>query len=155
MTTYKIYLFFLLLLISTQLYARMGPEEKSDYQIKPLVVGQHSMVVTNNIWATKAAQAILSKGGNAFDAAIAAGFVLGLTEPQSSGIGGGGYALTYAQQNHQLLAYDGRETAPHSANPDWFLDENGKTLKIKDAILTAKSIGVPAEVALFYKLHQD
>lgn len=155
MTTYKMNLFFLLLLISTQLYARSGPEEKSDYQIKPLVVGQHSMVVTNNKWATKAAQSMLNKGGNAFDAAIAAGFVLGLTEPQSSGIGGGGYALTYSQKNHQLLAYDGRETAPHSANHNWFLDKDGKTAKIQDVILSPKSIGVPSEVALFYKLHKE
>lgn len=155
MTTFKINIFLILLLVTSQLYARSGPEETSEYQIKPLVVGQHSMVVTNNKWATKAAQAMLNKGGNAFDAAIAAGFVLGLTEPQSSGIGGGGYALTYSEQNHQLLAYDGRETAPHSANPDWFLDKNGKIQKINDVILSAKSVGVPAEVALFYKLHQE
>lgn len=155
MTTYKMNLFFLLLFISTQLYARSGPEDKSDYQSKPLVTGQHSMIVTNNTWATKAAETILNKGGNAFDAAIAAGFVLGLTEPQSSGIGGGGYALTYSQKNHQLLAYDGRETAPHSANPNWFLDKNGNTTHVQDVILSAKSIGVPGEVALFYKLHKD
>ncbi len=155
MIAYRIHLFLIFLFISTQLYARSGPEEASEYQTKPLVVGQHSMVVTNNKWATKAARAMLDKGGNAFDAAIAAGFVLGLTEPQSSGIGGGGYALTYSQKNHQLLAYDGRETAPHSANPGWFLDNNGKTLKLKDAILSAKSVGVPSEIALFYKLHQD
>ncbi len=155
MNTCKITFFLLCLFIATPLYARSGPEETSEYQIKPLVTGQHSMVVTNNKWATKAAQTMLDKGGNAFDAAIAAGFVLGLTEPQSSGIGGGGYALIYSKQNQQLLAYDGREVAPHSVDSRWFLDKNGKKLKIKDAILSAKSIGVPAEVLLFYKLHKD
>ena len=117
----------LIFFISSSIYAaRTGPEEATEYQIKPLVEGAHSMVVTNNKWATIAAQAMLDKGGNAFDAAIAAGFILGLTEPQSSGVGGGGYILTYSKKNHQLLTYDGREVAPHSANPDWFLDKNGK-----------------------------
>lgn len=155
MTSYKTTLVFLLICFTTQLYALTDPEVESGYQIKPLVTGQHSMVVTNNKWATKAAQAMLDKGGNAFDAAIAAGFVLGLTEPQSSGIGGGGYALTYVQSSQQLLAYDGRETAPHSVNSNWFLDDHGKTLAMQDAILSAKSIAVPGEVALFYKLHKD
>jgi gamma-glutamyltranspeptidase/glutathione hydrolase len=112
------------------------------------------MVVTNNPWASKAAQRLLDKGGNAIDAAIAAAFVLGLTEPQSSGIGGGGYALTYHATNKQLTAYDGRESAPHSATPGLFLDENGQLIPFKKTMLSPESIGVPGEIALLYKLHQ-
>lgn len=151
----KKFLLFILLVLSGYVYAVPDPEAASTYHIKPLISGKHSMVVTNNKWATLAAQEILDKGGNAFDAAIAAGFVLGLTEPQSSGIGGGGYALTYSAKSKAMHAYDGREVAPHTANSDWFLDKNGHVLDIKKAILSAKSIGVPAEVALFYKLHQE
>lgn len=145
----------LMLFIATDLNAASGPEGSSAYQVKPLVIGQHAMIVTNNPVATKAAQQILRAGGNAFDAAIAAGFVLGLTEPQSSGLGGGGYALTYTHVNNALLAYDGREIAPHSANPGLFLDKEGQPIPIKQAILSAESIAVPGEVALFYRLHQD
>jgi gamma-glutamyltranspeptidase/glutathione hydrolase len=121
----------------------------------PFANSHHSMVVTNNRWATEAAHEILSTGGNAVDAAISAGFVLGLTEPGSSGIGGGGYALIYSTKNQENVAYDGREVAPHSANSNWFLDNNGKPLSYLQAVMSAKSVGVPSEVALFYKMHQE
>lgn len=134
----------LTLVYSSCLCAATDPETASDYRVKPLVKGRHSMVVTNNKWATRAAQTMLNKGGNAVDAAIAAGFVLGLTEPQSSGIGGGGYALVFTKKPYQLQAYDGRETAPHSAQPD-----------VQIAIPSPQAIAVPAEVALFVQLHHD
>lgn len=118
------------------------------------VLSKHAMVVTNNYWATEAADEILSLGGNAFDAAIAAGLVLGLTEPQSSGLGGGGYALGYSAIDKKKLAYDGREVAPHSASPTDFLDKNGQPMDLFQAILSPKSIGVPSEVALFYTIHK-
>ena len=73
----------------------LAPELATTKQTKPLVNAKNSMIVTNNPWASKAAEQILKDGGNATDAAIAAAFMLGLTEPQSSGIGGGGYALSY------------------------------------------------------------
>ena len=131
----------------------IAPEVKTGCQDKKLVFGKNSMVVTNNPLSSRVAQAILDEGGNAIDASIAAGFVLGLTEPQSSGIGGGGYAISY--HNHQILAYDGRETAPKSANPNWFLDKDSKPLPFDIAAYeTANSIGVPGEVALFYKMHK-
>lgn len=132
-----------------------GPEAKTARQAKELVSGKHSMVVTNNPWASKAAQKILSQGGSAVDAAIAAGFVLGLTEPQSSGIGGGGYALTYTSKNNKMRAYDGREVAPDVATPEWFVAKDGKPLDFEAAHVTAQAIGVPGEVALFYKMHQE
>ena len=104
----------------------VAPEVATAKTDKELVLGKKSMVVTNNPWASKAASEILSKGGNATDAAIAAAFMLGLTEPQSSGIGGGGYAMVY--NNKKMKAYDGREVAPRSANPQWFIGSDGKPL---------------------------
>lgn len=127
------------------------PELATGKTAKPLVTGKSSMIVTNNPWSSKAAQRILQQGGNAVDAAITAAFVLGLTEPQSSGIGGGGYALTYV--NKKLMSYDGREVAPASATPELFLDETGKPLSFQNAVLSPLSIGVPGEVALLYKMH--
>ena len=145
----------ILLTIIAKVYAvdsSIAPEEKTFYEQKKLVSGKNSMVVTNNPWASKAAQTILDEGGNAIDASIAAGFVLGLTEPQSSGLGGGGYAITY--QNHHTLAFDGREIAPKSANSNWFLDKDGKPLPFDIAYKTAHAVGVPGEVALFYEMHK-
>lgn len=143
----------ILFLIQPPLYA--GPEKFSSYTHKTLVDGSHSMIVTNNIWASKTAQEIMKQGGNAFDAAISAAFVLGLTEPQSSGLGGGGYALTYSPHNKSLIAYDGREVAPHTVNDRWFYADD-KTLLTPDKImLSPKSIGVPGEIALLYLLHKE
>jgi gamma-glutamyltranspeptidase/glutathione hydrolase len=149
-------LFLLLIIIVSQLQiaAIFSPENPSKISEKPLVQGSHSMIVTNNPWASKTAAAILELGGNAIDAAIAAGFVLALTEPQSSGLGGGGYAITYDVQNKKLTAYDGREVAPHSATPNLFLDNTKKPINLNQAVLSIKSIGVPSEVALFYTLHK-
>jgi gamma-glutamyltranspeptidase/glutathione hydrolase len=127
-----------------------GPELATSKTQKQLVFGKKSMVVTNNPWATLAATAMLKEGGNATDAAIAAGFMLGLTEPQSSGIGGGGYVLSY--NNKKLIAFDGREVAPHSASASWFLDKSGQPLSFDEAMLSPRSVGVPAEVALFYTM---
>jgi len=135
--------------------SEIAPELATGVSGKPLVYAKHAMVVTNNPWASKAALEILEQGGNATDAAIAAGFVLGLTEPQSSGIGGGGYALAYTKAAKQLVVFDGRETAPGSATPNWFLDNKQNPISFKKAMFSAKSIGVPGEVALFYKMHQS
>lgn len=131
------------------------PELASGKTVARLVQGKNSMVVTNNPWASKAAEQILASGGNAFDAAIASAFILGLTEPQSSGIGGGGFAITYDKnKKNPLVTYDGREVAPQTANPNWFLTESGTPLSFNEASLSPKAIGVPGEVALLYKLHQ-
>lgn len=135
--------------------ADIGAAVKTNLPAPVLASGKHSMVVTNNPYASKAAQKMLDQGGSAVDAAIAAGFVLGLTEPQSSGIGGGGYALTFNKKNKKMIAYDGRETAPAKANPDWFLGKDGKYMDFDEAHLTAQAIGVPSEIALFYKMHQE
>lgn len=130
-----------------------APERSSGKYSKALVHGNRSMVVTNNPLASKVADDVLLQGGTATDAAIAAGFVLGLTEPQSSGIGGGGYAISL--DDGKLTAYDGREVAPHSATPDMFVKSDGQLMTFDAARFSAQAIGVPSEVALFRKMHQD
>ena len=135
--------------------ASIAPEKFTGLHAKPLVYGRHSMVITNNPWASRAASRILKQGGNAVDAAVAAAFVLGLTEPSSSGLGGGGFALTYVQSKQELTAFDGRETAPQSATPDLFLDEKGHFMPFEESMLSYKSVGVPSEVALLHQMHRQ
>ena len=91
--------------------------------------------------ASEAALATLRQGGSAVDAAIAAQAVLGLVEPQSSGIGGGGFLLHWDGVTRKLSALDGREAAPKNARPDLFLDEDGKPVDFLDAALSGASVG--------------
>ena len=78
--------------------------------------------------AVEAGVEILRKGGSAVDAAVAAQVMLGLVEPQSSGVGGGSFMMYYDAKTNTISALDGREKAPAGATPDMFLDENGKVL---------------------------
>lgn len=115
--------------------------------------GRNFMIVTANPHATKAGYEILERGGSAMDAAIAAQLVLGLVEPQSSGLGGGAFVLHYDAETRALNTYDGRETAPGLAGPFLFY-ERGKALAFKEARLGGRSVGVPGLPALLYDLHE-
>ena len=87
------------------------------------------MAVTANHYATEAAYKVLSAGGSAIDAAVVAQLILGLVEPQSSGLGGGGFMLYWDASSKNLYSYDGRETAPQSVDESLFIDpETKKTL---------------------------
>ena len=96
--------------------------------------------------ATAAAQEIIKEGGNAIDAAIAVQAVLGLVEPESSGLGGGAFMVYFDKADDKVVAYDGRETAPAGATSKLFLDENGKPLDFRDAVVSGRSVGVPGVV---------
>src|SRR6059058_1068802 len=87
---------------------------------------QPAWVAAANPLAVDAGLEILGKGGNAVDAAVAVQAMLGLVEPQSSGIGGGAFLLYYDAHTRKVSAIDGRERAPAGAQPDMFLDEHGK-----------------------------
>src|SRR5207237_5921418 len=89
---------------------------------------QPAWVAAANPLAVDAGLEILGKGGNAVDAAVAVQAMLGLVEPQSSGIGGGAFLLYYDAHTRKVSAIDGRERAPAGAQPDMFLDEHGKPL---------------------------
>ena len=89
------------------------------------------------------------------DAAIAAEFVLGLVEPQSSGIGGGGFLMFYDGRSEAITAYDGRERAPAGATPTMFLDNRGRPLQFMDAQASGRSIGAPSLVAMLKMAHEE
>src|SRR5678816_4771182 len=102
------------------------------------------MAVTANPEATRAAYDVLKSGGSAADAAVAAQLILNLVEPQSSGIGGGGFILYWDNKAKRLYAYDGRETAPAAAKPDAFI-RDGKPMKFLDDELPQSPSTVFAE----------
>lgn len=130
------------------------PEAESAIAAKPLVRARQEMVVAAHPLAAKAGMEMLEKGGSAIDAGIAVQLVLNLVEPQSSGIGGGGFALYWEKETGTLTGYDGRETAPAKAGPDLFLDDDGKPLKFKDAVASGRSIGTPGLLAMLWMMHQ-
>ncbi len=113
------------------------------------------MAVTANTHATDAAVEILRLGGTAADAAIAAQLVLNLVEPQSSGLGGGGFLLYHDVRQNRLHAYDGRETAPAAARPERFLGTDGKPLPFYEAAVGGRSVGVPGLPALLDRVYRN
>ena len=98
---------------------------------------------------------VLREGGSAVDAAVAVQAVLGLVEPQSSGLGGGAFMLHRDAATGKITAYDGRETAPAAASADMFLDEAGKPLPFMTAVLSGRSTGVPGAVAMLGLAHRE
>jgi gamma-glutamyltranspeptidase/glutathione hydrolase len=111
------------------------------------------MVAAANPLAADAGYRILKQGGNAVDAAIAVQLVLGLVEPQSSGLGGGAFLLLHDGKGKKLVAYDGRETAPAAAKPDRFM-KDGEPIPFYDAVIGGKSVGVPGTVRLLETVHR-
>ena len=120
----------------------------------PPVRAQRFIAVTANPHATDAAYAILKRGGSAVDAAIAAQLVLGLVEPQSSGIGGGAFMLVHDARHARLTAYDGRETAPAAATPERFLNPDGTPMAFRDAVATGLAVGVPGVLRMLELAHR-
>ncbi|MEE9314770.1 MAG: gamma-glutamyltransferase [Rhizobiaceae bacterium] len=117
------------------------------------VTGTKWMVSVANPHAALAASNILKAGGTAIDAAITAQFVLGLVEPQSSGLGGGAFLVYFDAKTGKTTTLDGRETAPMAATPQLFQDENGEPLKFFDAVVGGRSVGTPGTPALLWGMH--
>lgn len=115
--------------------------------------GPRAMVAAANPMAVDAGLKVLQAGGSAVDAAIAVQAVLGLVEPQSSGLGGGAFMTYYDARTRQVTAFDGREVAPAGATADMFLDETGKPLPFREAVLSGRSTGVPGAVAMLAMAH--
>lgn len=99
----------------------------------------------------------LAQGGNAADAVVTAQLVLGLAEPQSSGIGGGGYFVYYDAETAKITTIDGRETAPHAADENYlrYIDEIEQSEPLPDARSSGRSIGVPGTIAALEQLHEQ
>lgn len=113
---------------------------------------EQGMVSAADPRAAEAGAEMLRKGGSATDAAIATMLALTVVEPQSSGIGGGGFYVRGTPGGY-VETIDGRETAPLGATPEWFLDDAGKPLPFGEAVLSGLSIGVPGNIALAAEAH--
>lgn len=123
------------LLLVSSLSAKEEPEGYSGITMPERAIAQKMMVVSSNRLASEAGLAVLLKGGNALDAAIATQAVLNLVEPQSSGIGGGGFLLYYRAKDGMIKVYDGRETAP--------------------CVPLSYEVGVPGLVAMLELAHRE
>jgi len=115
---------------------------------------QHHMVAAAHPLAAAAGREILRAGGSAVDGAIAVQAVLGLVEPQASGLGGGAVILHFDAKRGQTTAWDGREAAPAGATPRLFLRPDGTPLPFFDAVMSGRSIGVPGALAALEALHR-
>ena len=161
-------IFFLLITISytarsEQISDKINPEVfnintqnkniKLKKERKP-VTSDNWMVVTANPQASVVAGKILEKGGTAVDAMISAQLVLGLVEPESSGLGGGAFLVYFDNNKKEVITLDGRETAPLLVKEDLFQDSNGNPLKFFDAVVGGKSVGTPGTPALLEEAYK-
>jgi gamma-glutamyltranspeptidase/glutathione hydrolase len=131
------------------------PEGASGTSAKRGVTAKRQMVAAAHPLAAEAGLAILRSGGNAVDAMVAVQLVLGLVEPQSSGIGGGAFLLLWDAQDKRMRSFDGRETAPMAAGETLFLDADGKPMDFFDAAIGGRSVGVPGVLAMMELVHRE
>jgi gamma-glutamyltranspeptidase/glutathione hydrolase len=132
---------------------QLEPEAWTGSRESNIAPAERHMVSAANPHAAEAALEVLRQGGSATDAAIAAQLVLGLVEPQSSGLGGGAFLLNWSNSAKVLKAYDGRETAPAAARPDRFLSD-GQPMPFNTAVHSGLSIGTPGLVRLLEVVHK-
>src|SRR5262245_15785692 len=132
----------------------LAPAAPAEAGTKP-VAAKSEMVVAAHPLAAETGLKILHAGGNAVDAAIAAQMVLTLVEPESSGIGGGGFLLFYDGKSRALSFYDGRETAPARATENMFLNADGAPREFDDVVAGGLSVGTPGVLRTLEQLHRD
>ncbi len=118
------------------------------------VEAQDWMVAAANPLAVDAGARVLREGGTAADAMVAVQAVLGLVEPQSSGLGGGAFLVWYDAESGELTTLDGRETAPLAATPRLFQNDDGTPMGFFDAVVGGRSVGTPGAPALMQKAHE-
>jgi len=131
---------------------QLPPPKLGFFHRRARLKGQ-AWVAAANPLAVNAGLEILAHGGTAVDAAVAVQTMLGLVEPQSSGIAGGAFLMYYDGHSHEVSALDGREKAPAGAAPDMFLDAHGKPLPFLEAVRSGRSTGVPGVIAMLYAAH--
>lgn len=124
------------------------------YASHEAVRAERHIAVAANPHASAAGLEMLRAGGSAVDAAIAMQLVLSLVEPQSSGVGGGGFLLTHDARTGTTTSYDGRESAPASATPALFLGADGKPLPFAQAFTGGRVVGIPGTFRLMELAHQ-
>jgi gamma-glutamyltranspeptidase/glutathione hydrolase len=134
----------------------LQPEIATGFTPKADVVTQHFAVATAHPLATQAGRDMLKAGGSAVDAAIAAQMVLGLVEPQSSGLGGGALMLHSVMATGgapRIQAFDGRETAPAAATEDMLLNAQGQPLAFHEAVVGGRAVGTPGVLHMLARAH--
>lgn len=129
------------------------PEATTKLAERVSVRAKEFMVASAHPLATRAGYAVLEAGGTAADAAVAVQAMLGLVEPQSSGLGGGAFALYWDAALGELTTYDARETAPLAADEKYWLGEDGETMEFIAAVVGGRSAGVPGTPKLLETLH--
>lgn len=137
-------------------FQSLSPEIAAAFEAKAKRVPVEAstwMVAAANPLAVQAGADILAQGGTAADALVAVQVMLGLVEPQSSGLGGGAFLVYYDAQTGTLSTLDGRETAPLQATPRLFQDDAGEPLKFFDAVVGGLSVGTPGTPALIGDVH--
>ncbi|QCM12983.1 gamma-glutamyltransferase [Agrobacterium tumefaciens] len=132
----------------------VAPEKATDVATARRIESKSFMVAAANPLAAEAGRDVIAAGGNAIDAMVAVQAMLGLVEPQSSGLGGGAFLVYYDTKSGKLTTFDGRETAPMEATPKLFLDDNGQPLKFMDAVVGGRSVGTPGTVRLLEEAHK-
>lgn len=130
-----------------------APEAATGFMPRPLAIAHRHMVAAANPLAAEAGREILRQGGSAVDAAIATQFVLGLVEPQSSGLGGGAFVVVFDAGSKAVTTYDGRETAPAAAKPDRFMTD-GKAMNFDLAVRSGLSVGIPGTLRVLELAHR-
>lgn len=138
--------------VATAAASSNSPEIATPLGVKPGWRFERQAIVAAHPLAADAGAQILLAGGSALDAVVAAQFVLGLVEPQSSGIGGGAFLMLW--DGHALQAWDGRETAPAAATESLFLDHQGKPLPFTDALVGGRAVGVPGVLRMLEAAHR-
>lgn len=129
------------------------PEETLAVAQNASVTAQTYMVAAANPIAAEAGRAVLAAGGSAADAAVAVQIMLNLVEPQSSGIGGGAFALYWDASEGALTTLDGREQAPLGADGTYWFGPDGKPVGFWDAVIGGRSVGVPGTLKLLEEMH--
>jgi len=144
----------LALAASVLLLPLVGPLQSCRTAAAPASTAR-AMVVAANPLAAQAGLDVLRAGGLAADAAVAVQAVLGLVEPQSSGLGGGAFITYYDARARSVSAYSGRETAPAGASPDMFLDADAHPLPFASAVLSGRATGVPGAIAALELMQRE
>lgn len=121
----------------------------------PQAPAGEGMVAAADVRAADAGLEMLRRGGTATDAAIATMMVLGLVEPQSAGLGGGGFLLAYDKGDGDFDSYDGRETAPAAARAELFLKSDGTPLAFREAAWSGLSTGAPTLMPMLEMAHRE
>ncbi len=127
---------------------RHAPVHAVTGPVEPLIAAAEPVAV-------KAGMDVLKRGGTAADAAVTIQTVLGLIEPQSSGLGGGAFMLYYDAKTGKVTDYGGREMAPKGATPDMFMGPDGKPLPFNTAVVSGRATGVPGAMFMLDRVQKD